>query len=526
METTKSTMPSSSKKYKLFSKSEDTGGKAVCAFFKSPDGCRNGDKCKFLHGDPDTKSSVAHQVSETASVVSSEESEAETERAPVKGKKKASTPTEKKRKAVSSGDIFSNQKSDPRPKKQPRKADPTPTKSPEQPAAQRSFESLLAALPVASFSIPNGTATPKKKEAAAHSLKSEPTKHDNMQTSKYPLPVPTGAGNFWVRGVQHSQKHEKFESSLDFNKYMEANGTGSEWIKAKKFGQWCENNPQAIAIDCEMCETQDPLSGTKNAKALCRLSVVNAMNPDEVLLDTLVKPVWPVTDYRTRINGIAKNDLDNVAFTLRHAQAFMMALCSDQTVIIGHAIHNDLIALNMEHYCVADSVFLFTAKDTPNASVSLKDLVSSVFQKQMPDTHDSVNDAKMALGCVRHWVEKGGKVDEIERSVKKRADELFIHRIPKQCKVEHITAMFLKHTSVEPSKVDQIEFSGETGRTQVTFRSIRHANLAFDCLESPAEQDKSGRLQKKVYLRDGDYVRVRKMTHAKHSTPQKPSKQS
>jgi hypothetical protein len=45
----------------------------------------------------------------------------------------------------------------------------------------------------------------------------------------------------------------------------------------------------------------------------------------------------------------------------------------------------------------------------------------------------------------------------------------------------------------------------------VHFRSTAHAKLAFDCLESKAEADASGRLQKKVFLRSGGYVRVRKM---------------
>lgn len=79
-----------------------------------------------------------------------------------------------------------------------------------------------------------------------------------------------------------------------------------------------------------MCETKDPVTGKSDTKALCRLSVVNADDPNEVLLDTLVKPEWPVVDYRTWINGITKKDLDGVQFTLRHAQMFMHTLCSEQ----------------------------------------------------------------------------------------------------------------------------------------------------------------------------------------------------
>lgn len=84
-----------------------------------------------------------------------------------------------------------------------------------------------------------------------------------------------------------------------------------------------------------------------DTKALCRLSVVNAENPEEVLLDTLVKPDWPVVDYRSWVNGIKKEDLEKVEFTLGHAQLFMGALCSDQVCLFVVAIFVSLfVGLN------------------------------------------------------------------------------------------------------------------------------------------------------------------------------------
>jgi len=248
------------------------------------------------------------------------------------------------------------------------------------------------------------------------------------------------------------------------------------------------------------------------------MSVVDA-DTDEVLLDTLVKPAWPVVDHRTWINGIAAEHLEGVEFTIQHAQAFMMALCSEETVIVGHAVDNDLAAMRMEHYCVADSSCLFSAQDSSTAAVSLKDLAASVLKKTMPQKHDSVNDARAALSCVQHYVDKGGKVDGVERTVKKNyATQLFVHRIPGKCKEEHLSKMFMIHTSVEPTEVDTIDLQNDRGKTIVHFRSSRHANLAFDTLESKVEADSSGRLQKKVYLRDGDYIRVRKMAYEKSKT--------
>ena len=51
--------------------------------------------------------------------------------------------------------------------------------------------------------------------------------------------------------------------------------------------------PQVVAIDCEMCQTEDPLTGAKDNSALVRLSIVNGLDLDEVatglaVLDMLV----------------------------------------------------------------------------------------------------------------------------------------------------------------------------------------------------------------------------------------------
>jgi len=391
----------------------------------------------------------------------------------------------------------------------------------DQPAAStNSFSSFLSSLPVASFSIPGATPV-KKEEQIVVPTKAPKDKATPKKEEKGPLlPTSTAIGRKWQKPVIESRKHERYSGAHDFARHKKLdteNGIGATWIKAKPYGSWCKSNPQAIAIDCEMCESQDPLSGAKNSKALCRISVVNAEKPEEVLLDTLVKPAWPVTDYRTRINGIKKENLDNVEFTLRHAQAFMLKLCSEETIIVGHAIVNDLVALKMEHDIVSDSSFLFRAKDSPNSCPSLKDCVKTILKKEMPETHDSVNDARKALECVVEWVKNDGKVEEIERTARPKANghQLFIHRIPKICNEERLTTMFLKHTTIEPIEVDEIEISGSYGKTHVSFKTPRHANLAFETLDGNAEEEKSGRLQKKVYLRNGDYLRVRKMVRAK-----------
>jgi RNA exonuclease 1 len=44
-----------------------------------------------------------------------------------------------------------------------------------------------------------------------------------------------------------------------------------------------------LALDCEMCETTDPVSGEVDLHTLVRLSVVSSVEPDNVLLDILVR---------------------------------------------------------------------------------------------------------------------------------------------------------------------------------------------------------------------------------------------
>jgi len=293
-------------------------------------------------------------------------------------------------------------------------------------------------------------------------------------------------------------------------------GGATEWIKARPFGEWCKDNPQVIAIDCEMCETKDPLTGSVNPKALCRISVVNA-ETEETLIDSLVKPEWPVTNYRTWVNGIKKGDLENVEFTLRHAQAFMMALCSEETVIVGQALFNDLFAIRMEHHCNVDSAYLFVTKDNPLGSPSLKDIVSTVLDQTMPETHDSVNDALMALRVVQHYIKNGGVVKPIIRSIRNKStglgSQLFCHRIPIICKSDHLETLFLKHSWIKPKEIDEIKHSGQYGNTLISFATMQHANLAFMTLDGEEELDKSGRSQKRVHLRGGGYIWVRKMFH-------------
>lgn len=549
------------KKYKLFSASNlPEGTKARCAFFASPDGCKNGSNCKFAHVLAETTI-----VEDSGSVISSESEESKS-----RAKKGERVVEEKIDPAVADDfpfqkEVAHNEACGQKRKQRRGKSNDMPFASPKtkkiktednakvekilkqeistqtKPESLPSFRAL--ALPIAPFTLPEhkqSKPTPKAessvKEKPTDPVTSTfPTKPVNIEA---PLPMSTIAGRKWIPAVKKTREHHKYAQAYDFDRYKMADQELGypPWVRTKPFGDWCKNNPQVIAIDCEMCETKDPLSGQKDPRALCRISVVDAES-EEVLLDSLVKPAWPITDTRSWINGITLKDLENVQFTLRHAQAFLIALCSEQTVILGHAVNNDLAALRLEHYCVADSAHLFECASKPTSTVGLRDTVRTVLSGfDIPQKHDSVHDALMAKACLEHWLEKGGTVEKIQRTSgnntaemrdKSRENQLFVHRIPKNVDQSHLSKMFLVHTSIQPESVEDVTFTSDTGavgKTHVNFKTAAHATLAFDSLEGASEKDPSGRLQKKVYLKTGGYIRVRKMAFEKQTDDLKESK--
>jgi RNA exonuclease 1 len=608
-----STKSKSSTKYKLFSAPDLNGEVPVCAFYLSAEGCRNGNKCKFSHGNskstpkqkstPITKSptkrdqkqqkkiySKSEIVEATGSVVSSESEDSDddvniTDLKKLVRKRSAPLPTPPKQNAPKQ--IQTQEK---QPKKKVRRSDNSSTPFPSagkkrsiddtnpflppsetsNVATQRtqsaplpknekqvshpqvvqkkeknekkeknsrtetvsaktvstngmSSFALNLGLPVKSFSIPG-----VDKDQALCKFASIAEPEPESIDPKSVLPTNTEEGRKWMDLVVKTREHPTFERRFSFTKKSsddsEEEITSSDeddsedWFLAEPFGEWCKNNPHAIAIDCEMCATKDPETGRMDHKALCRLSVVNAVNPTEVLIDTLVKPKWPVVDHRTWVNGIEESHLENVEFTIDHAQAFMKALCSLETVIIGHAVHNDLEALKMKHYCVVDSAMLLKVKDDEKRTPSLKDAVKTLLGQDMPKTHDSVNDARVSLAVLEHYLEKDGEVAEIIATSRERerlADKLFIHRIPRICREEHILKMIQQYTNVIPSSCEPIVFNGNTGKTHVIFQSPKHAFLAFDSIKGSAKPDKSGRMQKRIFMRNNEYVQVRLMVKSR-----------
>lgn len=97
----------------------------------------------------------------------------------------------------------------------------------------------------------------------------------------------------------------------------------------------------AIALDCEMVG----IGPNGRDHMLARVSIVNEKG--EVIMDKYVKPTQPVIDYRTRFSGITPEHLEN-AYHFADVQAEVGRIKFNR-ILVGHALHNDLRVLRMEH---------------------------------------------------------------------------------------------------------------------------------------------------------------------------------
>lgn len=155
-----------------------------------------------------------------------------------------------------------------------------------------------------------------------------------------------------------------------------------------------------FGLDCEMV-------GTDDGSVLARVSLVG---PDgSVLYDSLVKPEKEVKDYRTQFSGITEEMLANVNITLRDVQAKLLEFISEDSILVGHSLENDLEALRLVHERVIDTALIYPHRLGWPRRCSLALLSLCLLQDEMKrdSGHDSIADAQVSLKLAQLKVEKG-----------------------------------------------------------------------------------------------------------------------
>ncbi|XP_076850487.1 RNA exonuclease 4 [Brachyhypopomus gauderio] len=102
-----------------------------------------------------------------------------------------------------------------------------------------------------------------------------------------------------------------------------------------------EGLTRAVAIDCEMVG----VGPDGEESMLARVSLVNQFG--KCVYDKYVQPTERVTDYRTAVSGIRPADIENAEDFKTVQQEVAQIL--EGRILVGHAIHNDLKILLLDH---------------------------------------------------------------------------------------------------------------------------------------------------------------------------------
>ncbi|XP_026171321.1 RNA exonuclease 4 [Mastacembelus armatus] len=167
------------------------------------------------------------------------------------------------------------------------------------------------------------------------------------------------------------------------------NNTDSTLVKENAF----EGLTRAVAIDCEMVG----VGPDGEDSMLARVSIVNHYG--KCIYDKFVKPTEKVTDYRTAVSGVRPEDIEN-GEDVRTVQREVAEILQGRTVV-GHAIHNDLKILLLDHpkKKIRDTQKYKPFKKTVKSGrPSLKVLCREILNvKVQQGEHSSVQDAQATM---------------------------------------------------------------------------------------------------------------------------------
>ncbi|CAI0405723.1 unnamed protein product [Linum tenue] len=184
----------------------------------------------------------------------------------------------------------------------------------------------------------------------------------------------------------------------------------------------------------------------------------------------------------------------------RDLQKSLKKLLSKGSILVGHGLHNDLLALKLDHARIIDTSLIY--KNSVGRVPSLSNLCESILGYKLREEgapHNCLDDARTAMKIVlaklKHGVDKETPLlvpdDELAR--------LLVHKIPSAVPTEELRRVFPANFTIElkqPLKKGQ----GKHYSVLAIFKKLREAHEAFQKVDGSIEKDSAGRPQKLVTL--------------------------
>lgn len=190
---------------------------------------------------------------------------------------------------------------------------------------------------------------------------------------------------------------------------------------------------KAVSLDCEMVTLH---SGTNEVAFLSAVDVLTG----EVLINAYVMPSQRVRNWNTRSSGITPALMNRAGKNgkaimggWKAARQLLWTFVDADTVLIGHAIQNDLNVLGMYHYKIVDSAILtaeavfisFHSTRTLSRTWSLKTIAKELLGYEIQNRrtgHIALEDTFAArdvvIWCIQHpeefksWAEDAREIEE------------------------------------------------------------------------------------------------------------------